>query len=56
LGFYLFIKSQYFLRSKRCLLYDYQVIAYLDMQWLEDLPNAFDQLVDVGKVPVSRSI
>ncbi len=33
-----------------------QVVAHLGIEWLSHLPEAFDQLVSLGKVPVSRSI
>ena len=33
-----------------------QVVAYLGIAWLSQLPEAFDRLVSMGKVPVSRSI
>ena len=33
-----------------------QVVAYLGIGWLSRLPEAFDQLVSLGEVPVSRSI
>jgi hypothetical protein len=31
-------------------------MAHLGMEWLKDLMEAFDRLVEMGKVPVSRSI
>jgi len=33
-----------------------QVMAHLGIEWLNRLPEAFDQLVSLGKVPVSRRI
>jgi len=33
-----------------------QVVAHLGIEWLRRLPEAFDQLVSLGKVPVSRRI
>jgi hypothetical protein len=33
-----------------------QAMAYLGMQWLRHLVEAFDRLVSMGKVPVSRCI
>ena len=33
-----------------------QAMAHLGMEWLRDLMEAFDRLVEMGKVPVSRSI
>ena len=33
-----------------------QVVAHLGIEWLSQLPEAFDQLVSLGKVPVSRCI
>jgi hypothetical protein len=31
-------------------------MAHLGLQWLRALMEAFDRLVEMGKVPVSRSI
>jgi hypothetical protein len=28
----------------------------LDIEWMRRLPHAFDRLVEMGKVPVSRRI
>ena len=33
-----------------------QTMAHLGIAWMRDLPQAFDRLTEMGKVPVSRSI
>ncbi len=33
-----------------------QTMAYLSIEWIGRLPEAFDRLTEMGKVPVSRAI
>ena len=33
-----------------------QTMAYLGVEWMGHLPQAFDRLTEMGKVPVSRAI
>ena len=33
-----------------------QTMAYLGIEWMRHLPQAFDRLIEMGKVPVSRCI
>jgi hypothetical protein len=33
-----------------------QTIAHLGIEWMKQLPEAFDRLLEMGKIPVSRCI
>jgi hypothetical protein len=33
-----------------------QTMAHLGIEWMNQLPKAFDRLIEMGKVPVSRRI